>query len=129
MKKRLMFVALAFCFLIFSRSQYVDAVMPASYVISSGSCSISTSSESYSSSIRLTNYGNGTVTMTLQRKNGSTWLDVKSYTKSFSSSIAVTLEDSATLTKGYTYRCQVNVDATVNGISESKTYYSNEVTN
>lgn len=67
-----------------------------------------------------------TANVMLQRKNGSTWENVTSWSSTTNSSTMI-ISKSATATKGYTYRARLDVTATAGNTSENITQYSKEV--
>lgn len=69
-----------------------------------------------------------TITATLQKKNGSTWTNVQTWSAT-SNSERVSLSKTKTVSKGGTYRVQATFKAIKGGITETTTKYSAVKTN
>lgn len=69
-----------------------------------------------------------TITATLQKKNGTTWTNVQTWTATSNSSV-VGLTKTKTVTKGGTYRVQATFKAIKGGVTETTTKYSAVKTN
>lgn len=127
MKKAALFLTLLLTFsLPVSASDLSKTVEPkASYVFRSETASINASA--YGGSCSLTDYGSGTMTITLQKQltSNKAWMPVDGATgtKSFSSKITYGFSKSKILSAG-TYRSKVYVKATVGSHTDSRTVYS-----
>lgn len=127
MKKAALFVTLLLTFSlpVFASDSSRTVEPKASYVFRSETASINASA--YGGSCSLTDYGSGTMTITLQKQltSNNSWMPVDGATgtKSFSSRIAYGFSKSKTLSAG-TYRCKVYVKATVGSYTDSRTVYS-----
>lgn len=64
-------------------------------------------------------------TMSLQKKSGSSWTTVKTWSSSNSGS-SLSFSRSASVSKGNTYRLHVKITTVTNGRSETSTMYSNQ---
>lgn len=80
----------------------------------------------------LINRGSGSVQIILQRKDSVNgwWFtyDRQNYTKNFSNTSVCAYSENYTLPAGSTFRCKTNVEATLNGKTDSKTVISPELT-
>lgn len=76
--------------------------------------------------------GKGSIQIILQRKDSVNgwWFtyDRQNYTKSFSNTSVFIYGENYTLPAGSTFRCKTNVEATLNGKTDSKTVISPELT-
>lgn len=90
----------------------------ASQVISSNRPPAPTAS-AYSTNIMLTGFGTADITITLERKSGSSWEYVDSESWSNQSFSSKTFRKSFSITQSGTYRCVSSVSASVNGNYDS----------
>lgn len=98
----------------------------ASLAISSNSPRVLSST--YSTYLSLTGYGDADVTITLEKKSGSSWEYVDSESWSGSSFKNKTISKQFQITQSGTYRCVSYVYATVNGNSDSNEKISTSFT-
>lgn len=65
-------------------------------------------------------------TIYLQKKSGSSWTTVKTWSSS-NAGAYLSFSNSASVSKGNTYRLQVKITTVTNGKSETSSMYSNQV--
>lgn len=87
----------------------------------------SVTSSFYGADVAFTDYAKGSMTITLQKKSGSSWNYVTSTSLTFSDEDSAGKVVNRTNSKG-TYRVQVTVTSTVDGYKETKTYTSGSFT-
>lgn len=107
-----------------------NEVMPALNYISKHTASLYISGSSATITVRVTGtYGTTTktrISATLQRKSGSSWVNVKSWSES-SNSYQTSLSESYSVSSNHTYRVKAVCKAYQHGSWESTTVYSNKI--
>ena len=131
MKKAILFFVLLLTFsLPVCASEHSRSIEPkASYVFHSVTSSINATA--YGGSCSLTDFGDGSMKITLQKQLSSnkSWMPVDGATgtKSFSNRIDFAYAKNKTLSAGV-YRCKVYVKATVGSHTDNRTVYSPTLT-
>lgn len=121
-----MILSFALIFCVLTTSALALVAPRASKVFSSVSGSVS--SGQYSATAYLVNSGSVTISMTLQKQEGSDWVDKDSSSGTYSSVSVKSLVKSFTITESGKYRCSYTITGTVNGETDTRSDYSSTFT-